>query len=107
MLFVFVLVMLLFTIDAHAQWVDAHGNSLDRYRSFYIPNDSFGYRKPDGRIDYPPIVPNREEPVSTHHPSSASPQPMLRPYEAPYNVLTEKVPGRDYQSGSIFRDRVK
>lgn len=107
MLFVLVLATFFFAVDSHAQWVDSHGNSLDRYRSYYIPKDGYGHHKPDGTIDYPPILPNRQEPVSTHRPSSDPPQSGLRTYEEPYNVLTEKAPGRDYRSDSLFRDRVK
>lgn len=107
MLLVLVLVTLLLTIDAQAQWVDSYGNSLDHKRSYYIPKDGYGYQRPDGTIDYPPILPKREDPFPSRRPASDPPQPMLRPYEEPYNVLSEKVPGRDYRSGSIFRDRVK
>ncbi len=108
MLYLWFLGMLLFTVDAHAQWVNSYGNSLDQYRSYYIPRDSFGYRKPDGSIDTPPILPKREEPFSSHRPAiAATPQLVPRTYEEPYNILTEKVPGRDYRSGSLLRDRVK
>jgi hypothetical protein len=107
MFFVLLLLTLFLTIDAHAQWVDSSGNSLDRYRSYYIPKDGYGYRRPDGTIDTPPILPKREEPFPSHKPSSPPPQQTFRSYEEPYSVLTEKSPGRDYRSGSLLRDRVK
>jgi hypothetical protein len=107
MFFILVLLTLCLTIDVHAQWVDSSGNSLDHRRGYYIPKDGYGYQRPDGTIDTPPILPKREDPFPAHRPSSDPPQQTLRAYDEPYNVLTETVPGRDYRSGSIFRDRVK
>src|SRR5690349_2124040 len=107
MLLALVVVLFFVAVDVYAQWVDSNGSSLDHKRGYYIPKDGYGYQRPDGTIDYPPIVQKREDPFPSHRPSSDPPQHTLRSYDEPYNVLTEKVPGRDYRSGSMLRDRVK
>jgi hypothetical protein len=73
MLFVVVLLTLFLTIDAHAQWVDSYGNSLDHHRGYSIPKDGYGYRNADGTIDTPPILPKRDDPFPAHRPSSVPP----------------------------------
>ncbi len=105
MFFALLLLTLVFTIDAQAQWVDSYGNSLDHKRGSYIPRDGAGYQRSDGTIDYPPVIQKREDPFPSHRSSSDPPQLAPRSYEEPYNVLTEKVPGRD--SRSRLFDRVK
>lgn len=94
MLYVLLLILLA-PATVQAQWVDQHGNSVDRYKGLNMPHEgTLGYRKPDGRIDWQPVVPHRD--------SQATPHRVPHRTEGRDDILTRKVPSQSTQPGSTF-----
>lgn len=89
-----------------AQWVDSYGNSPPYGSGYMIPPGQYGYRDSNGTLHYPPATPRHQEEWSRSAPAYQL-APPSQPRQDRYDMLRETTPGRDYQSNSLFHDRVR